>query len=290
MSIDWIALWCGKLSSALAARNYSKETEKNYRVAVKSLLTRHPGNPRAWTKALIQGFLLELRLKEKYSASTVNLYRDGIGFFCRHVVGNPACMRGIPRLKEEQVLPGVLPAHSLKAMMDSFSNPKHRLAMSLVYGCGLRVGEVANLKIQDLDFQRGSVHVRNGKGGKDRVTLFPVALKGDIQSYLAVYKPDIYLFESRIPGKALCKRTFQAIFKKACSKAGLRQIGGIHSLRHSFATHLLEGGTDLKLIQGLLGHSKMETTERYVHVSNRLLTRVKSPLDSILELRSDASH
>jgi integrase/recombinase XerD len=139
------------------------------------------------------------------------------------------------------------------------------------------------LKIRDLDFERGTVHIRNGKGRKDRVTLFPHSLKEEVRSYLACYKPLIHLFESGQGGKPLCKRTFQAVFKRVCAKVGIHQEGGIHSLRHSFATHLLEAGTDLKLIQALLGHSKMETTERYLHVSKRMLTRVKSPLDSLRE-------
>src|SRR5690606_11016549 len=105
MSIDWIALWCGKLSRAIAARNLSKETEKNYRMAVKGFISRHPGNPRAWTKSLVREFLFNLHQKEGYSASTVNLYRDGISFFCRHVTGNVACLQGIPRLKEDKALP-----------------------------------------------------------------------------------------------------------------------------------------------------------------------------------------
>lgn len=281
MTIDWTAIWCDKLSSALKSRNYSKETEKNYLLAVRRILTRHPGNPRAWTQKRIQGFLLELHQKEGFSPSTVNLYRDGIGFFCRHVTKNLACMEGVARLKGEKALPDVLPAASLEAMIASLTNPKHRLALSLVYGCGLRVGEVAGLEIRDLDFERELVHIRNGKGKKERVTLFPLSLREAVRSYLACYKPKTYLFESHLPGKTLCKRTFQGIFKMACSKAGIRLQGGIHSLRHSFATHLLEGGTDLKLIQNLLGHNDMSTTERYLHVSNRLLTRVKSPMDSL---------
>lgn len=280
---DWIEYWCERLGLALRSRNYSKETEKNYRLAVKTFLARHPGPPRKWSKSLIRDFLLNLRLKEGYSPSTVNLYRDGLGFFCRHVTGNPACMEEIPRLKENKALPDVLSAASLKAMVAALTNPKHRLAISLIYGCGLRVGEVAALKIRDLDLERTTVHIRNGKGGKDRVTIFPASLEEDLRSYLQCYKPQVYLFESRRPGQALCKRSFQAIFKAASAKAGLRLEGGIHSLRHSFATHLLESGTDLKHIQVLLGHNNLKTTERYVHVSNRVLTRIKSPLDSILE-------
>jgi integrase/recombinase XerD len=141
LSIDWIAFWCDRLSTALVSRNYSKETEKNYRAAVKTLLARHPGNPKAWTRSLVQGFLLELSQKQRFSASTVNLYRDGLGFFCRHVTGNIACMRGIPRLKEEKALPDVLSRSSMASMMASLTNPKHRLALGLIYGCGLRVGE-----------------------------------------------------------------------------------------------------------------------------------------------------
>lgn len=279
--MDWTRFWLDRLQRALQERNFSPETRKNYVLAARTFLDLHPRHPKTWTRSEIRDFLLDLRLKRGLGSSTVNLYRDGLGFFCRHVSGNSACLEGIPRLKEVQALPDVLPREAISAFSNTLVNPKHRLALLLTYGCGLRVSELVSLEVHDLDFDRGMVHIRRGKGGKSRLVMLPHALAPEIHSYLECYQPKDYLFESP-RGGPLTKRTFQAVFKQACAKVGLVQKGGIHSLRHSFATHLLEGGTDLKLIQVLLGHSQLRTTERYVRVSNRMVADVQSPVDRLL--------
>jgi integrase/recombinase XerD len=289
MAIDWVTLWSDKLEREIHSRNYSPETRKNYRLALRTFMSRRPGNPHAWTKSAVRDFLLELKLKDGKSASTVNLYRDGLSFFCRHVTGNRACVTGIPRLKEEKTLPEVLEKSAVRCLSEVLGNPKHRLGLMLAHGCGLRVSELVALKTTDMDFARKVVNIRCGKGGKARIVMLPQALVHEIRAYLECYRPVTWLFESARRDKPLSKRSFQAVFSQACAKAGLKKEGGIHRLRHSFATHLLEEGTDLKLIQILLGHSQIKTTERYVHVSNRQLSRIKSPLDTLEEFQK-ASH
>lgn len=190
-------------------------------------------------------------------------------------------MSRIPRLKEDQALPDILDAKQVGSFLSSLKNPKHRLALSLAYGCGLRVAELTKLKLSDIDFERKTVHVRQGKGGKDRLVMLPGSLDQPLRTYIECQKPGTYLFESRKIDVPMSKRSFQAIFNRTCVRAGLELKGGIHGLRHAFATHLLEYGTDLKIIQVLLGHAQIKTTERYVRVSKSLITKVRSPLDNL---------
>lgn len=276
---DWNTYWLDKLAKAIRARNYSEETLRNYRLAVKSLLNTHPGNPKYWKQSTLRSFLEELRTEQGLSASTINLYREGIVFFCRHVTGNTTCLEDLPRLKESKTLPSVFGATQITNLLASITNPKHRLAMLLAYGCGLRVNELTHLQIHDFDFDRMQIMVLNGKGNKSRVVMLPHSLKRVIEAYLDIYRPTTWLFESPKNKAPLTKRTFQAIFDRACKKANIHRIGGIHILRHSFATHLLENGTALKFIQDLLGHTRITTTERYLHVAKSTLTQVQSPVD-----------
>ncbi|MEO7423929.1 MAG: tyrosine-type recombinase/integrase [Fibrobacteria bacterium] len=279
---DWTGYWSNRLSLEIRARNYSKETAKNYLHALRKLLSFRPGDPRTIRSTEIRTFLAELHDRNGLSASTVNLYRDGVAFFFTHVLKVPLRLEGIPRLKENQTLPDVLSTETVRRMLESIGNPKHRLAMALAYGCGLRVGELSSLRISDIDFQRGTILIRKGKGGKDRVVMLPGSMTAPIHIYLKHYSPLTYLFESGIPGSRLTNRTFQMVFKNSCLRAGIVQQGGIHSLRHSFATHLLEGGTDLRYIQVLLGHSSSKTTERYTRVAVHGLARIKSPVDGLM--------
>ncbi len=237
-----------------------------------------PGAPGYWKRWQIQSFLRCLRAEGK-SASTVNLYRDGLAFFCKHVLRVSNCLEGIPRLKEKKALPKVFDAKCILEILAHIMNPKHKLALALAYGCGFRVGELAALRVCHVDFSRRVILVKNGKGGKDRVVMLPATLVQPIRDYLACYKPQVFMFESRMPGKPMDKRTFQGVYTSACEKAGIEGAGGIHGLRHSFATHLMENGTDLRFIQELLGHSSSKTTERYTHVAATSVRRIVSPVD-----------
>jgi integrase/recombinase XerD len=278
---DWTEYWSQRLKQAIQARNYSRETFKNYDLALRSFFATEPGAPQYWKQIRIRDFLLELQAEGK-SAGTVNLYRDGLAFFCKKVVGVSSCLEGIPRMKEEQSHPKILDAEKIARVFAGLRNPKHKLALSIAFGCGLRVAELAALTIQDLDFTRRIIHIRQGKGGKDRIVMLPESLEQSLHDYLACYQPKLYLFESPLPGRPMARRSFQEIFKQACHKAGIGEVGGIHSLRHSFATQLLENGTDIRFIQALLGHSSCKTTERYTHVAAHNVRRIASPIDMLL--------
>ena len=268
-----------KLRRELSQRNYSPHTLKNYAASLKAFLSTLPGPPCLWRSATIRNFL-DIQRKKGLNPATVNLHFDGLAFFCNHVAKVPNCLEGIPRLKESKPLPRVLDAGKVAAMINGIANPKHRLAISLSYGCGFRVAELAALRLSEIDFDRKVILIKNGKGMKDRMVMLPESLIEPIHDYLACYRPIVFLFESRIPGKPLTKRTFQVTFQEACERAGFNG-GGIHSLRHSFATHLLENGTDIRFIQALLGHSSLKTTERYTHIAAHNITRIVSPMDAL---------
>jgi site-specific recombinase XerD len=180
----------------------------------------------------------------------MNLYQDGLIFFCRNVCRNPHFAGSLPKAKETQRLPAILSRDKIQALLAVHPSPKHRLALALAYGCGLRVGELALLQLADLDFARSTLTVRLSKGGKDRVIMLPKSLENSLRDYVKTYRPGTYLFESSIPGRP-------------------------------FATHLLESGTDLKVIQGLLGHANYKTTERYARVASHRLKLIESPVDRV---------
>jgi site-specific recombinase XerD len=262
-------------------RNYSPETARNYDIALNTFLSRYPGDPKQRNRTDIENHLLMLRESNGLAASSVNLHRDGLAFFFGKVLNLPEVVGPLPRLKEDQKLPAVLAPQTVEKLLDATGNLKHRLMLSLAYGCGLRLSELAHLTVADLSFQRGILTVRKGKGSKDRIVALPTSLLTTLDEYLRCYQPKQFLFEGVKPGCCLANRTFQAVFERAREKAGLKFEGGIHSLRHSFATHLLEHGTDLRSIQVLLGHSNSKTTERYTHVAAHLVVNIVSPVDYI---------
>lgn len=161
---EWNQFWLDKLRQEVLARNYSKETLKNYLLSLRVFLAFQPGHPKQRSPGDIRKFLDKLRNEDGFSASTVNLYRDGLAFFYQAVAKKPSFLEGIPRLKENQILPDVLDAAKIESLIDKLSNPKHRMALSLAYGCGFRVGELAALKLDAIDFSRKVILVRKGEG------------------------------------------------------------------------------------------------------------------------------
>ena len=163
-------------------------------------------------------------------------------------------------------------------MIALLTNPKHKFILSLAYAAGLRVSETINLKVKDIDLEELTIHVKNGKGRKDRITIFPEKLKSDFHNLIAWKNANDFVFESN-RGRKLTATTLQKVFKKALQKAGIKKDASFHSLRHSFATHLLENGIDVRYVQVLLGHQNIRTTQIYTKVTNPTLKNIKSPLD-----------
>ena len=200
----------------------------------------------------------------------------------RYVLLRSDELDNLPRPKKKKSLPVVLSEQEVYRILKALDNLKHRTLLFLIYSSGLRVSEVVRLKLKDIDKERRLIHIREAKGRKDRFTILSQVSLSILQDYLKQYHHDDWLFPGAVKDKHLSERSVQIIFEKACLKARIKKNVSVHSLRHSFATHLLEGGTDLRYIQALLGHSRPETTQIYTHVSTKSLGRIQSPLDRLM--------
>ena len=213
-------------------------------------------------------------------------YRDqavsAIKFFYDKVLGTPFVTGKLPRPKKEQLLPAVLGTDEVRRLLESVANLKHLALLMLAYSGGLRVGELVRLKADDIDSCRMLIHIRSGKGRKDRYTVLSAHALVVLRDYVRRFRPSGWLFPGQRPGSHLSARSVQHIVSDATRRAGIRKHVTPHTLRHSFATHLLENGTDLRYIQELLGHKSSKTTERYTHVSRKDRARIVSPLDRMV--------
>lgn len=231
----------------------------------------------------LQKYLLYCLHRLHLSENTIHSRMNALKFYYEQVLHRDKMFFEIPRPKKPQLLPKVLGEDELSRLFAALTNTKHKAILFTAYSAGLRVSEVAALKIKHIDSGRMQILVEHAKGKKDRyVTLSPVLLD-ILREYIRSYKPRPveYLFESEQSLRAYSTRTLQRIFQLAKEKAGISKNIGIHSLRHSFATHLLERGTDIRYIKELLGHFNIRTTERYLHVSRKLLVNIVSPLDDL---------
>lgn len=226
----------------------------------------------------MRDYLYYLAEKKDCSASTLNIAINALKFYYGEMLKRKF-VYSIRRPKKDKKLPVVLSQEKVSKILSSVNNIKRKLILMLVYSAGLRVGEVVRLRVEDIDVKRRLIRVRSGKGRKDRYTiLFEVALK-TFKEYVEKYKPEKWLFPGQRKDRHISTRTVQAIFEKARNKAGIKKDVTVHSLRHSFATHLPESGVNLRYIQELLGHKHSKTTEIYTHVSTKNLSKIRSPLD-----------
>jgi site-specific recombinase XerD len=216
----------------------------------------------------------ELKLSENAIHSRMN----AVKFYYEQVLHREKMFFDIPRPKKPLSLPKSLNFEEVKRLFSVVSNHKHLLMLKLCYGLGLRVSEIVHLKIRDIDSQRLKVLIERGKGKKDRFVNLPESVLKELCQYYLEYQPKEYLFEGQFGG-AYSVRSAQTVFKAAMDKAGIHKKIGIHGLRHSYATHLLELGTDISLIQKLLGHNNIKTTLIYTQITDKSLIKVKSPLD-----------
>ena len=227
----------------------------------------------------INEYILKIIDKDKCSHSYANQFISAIKFFSKKILNNKEIIVNIVRPPKDKKLPDILSKNEIYKILHSLNNTKHRALLFITYSAGLRVSEVVNLKLKDIDSERMLVHIRKSKGSKDRYSLLSNLALKELRNYAKNYKINDWLFPGGKKGKHLSIRSAQKIFKKACKKANINKDVSIHSLRHSFATHLLENGTDLRYIQELLGHSSSKTTEIYTHVTKKDFLNITSPLD-----------
>jgi integrase/recombinase XerD len=265
-------------------RNYSHKTIKTYLSCLRGFV-RHfsPRHPRTLTEEDIRSYLLFLLEKKHSSPAYVNQAFNALRYLYVELYGMPFAIGNIPRPRGEKKLPTVMSQEEVLRLLAGIENLKHRTVLMLTYSAGLRVGEVVKLKVADIDSERKLIHVQCGKGKKDRYTLLSDVMLQELRRYYTAYKPREYLFEGAEGRKHLAERSIQNVFVRAARKAGIVKPVSVHSLRHSFATHLLENGTDLRYIQEILGHASSKTTEIYTHVSQKTLGKIVNPLDQAVE-------
>ena len=272
-----------QLRRELRLRNYSPKTIKSYTSCVRSLIRHFEPKRVEWLSGDdIRQYFLAAMDGERLSASSVNQAFNAFRFLYVETLKKPFVIGGIPRPRTDKKLPVILSQSEVRRIIESSRNVKHKAMLMLVYSAGLRVGELVHLEPRDIDATRGLIHVRAGKGRKDRYTVLSPLVLEQLRSYWRIYRPLRWLFEGERPGKPYAVRSAETVFEKAVDAAGIGKEVSIHSLRHSFATHLLESGVDLRYIQVLLGHASSKTTEIYTHVSERNIGAIKSPLDNVM--------
>lgn len=265
----------------LTVKKYSNETIKSYCNSFHQLL-RLLGirSVEDLSKEQLHSYLLWLVEKRKYSETALNTSINSLKFFYEQVMGRDKEYYDLHRPTMPKKLPDVLATEEMSRIIKSISNLKHRAIIMTAYAAGLRASEVVNLRIRNIDKWRMTIKVECGKGKKDRYVPYSVALQEVLREYYIKYRPIEYVFEGT-PGAKYCVRSAQEILANAKLKTKVTKQGGLHLLRHSFATHLLESGTDIRYIQELLGHDNIKTTLRYTHVTPKAIKKIESPLDKL---------
>lgn len=265
----------------LEVRRYSRSTIDCYRRMFREFLKYlYPKPLHKVSMADIQKYHSLLVTEKNVSRSYQNQSINAIKFYLEQVIGLDRTQYELERPKRETKLPVVLSQEEVTKILDQVENVKHRTILMTIYGCGLRISELLELKIGDIDSSRMEVRIRGAKGKKDRITVLSNTLLTQLRAYFMAYKPEHYLFEGQ--GNAQYSATsIRRILARAVKKANIRKTVVVHTLRHSFATHLLENGTNLRYIQELMGHGSPKTTEIYTHVAENDLHKVVSPLDRL---------
>jgi len=271
-----------KFKQFLRSKRYSESTIATYSEALKSFLVFY--REKAVAEINNEDVIIynnEYILKNNLSASYQNQIVNAIKLFFQTIRETKMMVDKIHRPKRSKLLPNVLSKEEVKLILNAHSNIKHKMMLSLIYSCGLRCGELLALKPVHIDSKRNIVLLKNSKGQKDRIVPLSPLILEMLREYYKLFKPKTYLFEGQTAGMAYDSRSLQLILKQALQKTGITKPATLHWLRHSYATHLLESGTDLRYIQELLGHSSSKTTEIYTHVSTKSLQQIKSPFDDL---------
>ena len=270
----------------LIRRRYSKSTVSTYSAMFGQFVAHFaPTPPAELTEEQIKTYMNHLVEKRKLSQSTHNQAINAIKFYYEHVLGLEKKKYWLDRPRKENKLPRVLSEEDVIRVIAAANNVKHQCMIAMLYSAGLRRSELINLRLQDVDMNRKQVWVRGGKGKKDRVTLLSAHLIVALNHYLDEYKPNYWLFEG-LRRKQYSANSLGAVVKQSAARAGLNRVTP-HMLRHSFATHLMDHGTDTRVIQSLLGHQSIETTQIYTHVTTRNLQKIVNPLDQIFSSNAD---
>jgi site-specific recombinase XerD len=267
----------------MTIRGFSPRTQEAYLSAVAGLAKHYRQSPDKITKGMIREYLLYLIQERKLAWDSCNVAVSGIRFFYTHTLGRKSVSLSIPPRKKVRKLPEILSAEELESLFAALSNQKHRTLLMTTYSAGLRLSEVVHLRITDIDSKRMMIRVQQGKGRRDRYTILSKRLLTELRAYWRMYRPPVWLFYGAKKNQPLSERSAQAVYYRAKNKAGITKGKGIHTLRHCFATHLLEAGVNLRTIQMLMGHTSILTTMTYLQVTRKQISSTQSPLD-LLEI------
>jgi len=278
-----------QMEADMAVRGLAYRTRETYVESVAKLAKFYGRGPDRISEAEVQRYLLHLLEERKLAHSSCNVVASALGFFYRVTLKRRETEFCLPRPKVPARLPQILSREEVALLFEKTTNVKHRALLMATYGGGLRLLEVCHLKLADIDSERMTLRVEQGKGAKDRYTLLSPRLLVELRRYWALHRPKQWLFPSpRTPDQPLSKHTAHRIYHAAKDRAGITKAGGIHALRHAFATHLLEAGADVHTIQRLMGHDSLSTTARYFHLAQKHLSGTASPLE--LLARPGAAH
>ena len=274
-----------RMRADLELRARSPRTIKTYLSCCRRFAAHFRESPAKLGIEHIREFLAHARDARGCGPNSLRLFAGALAFLYRVTLGRPEVAALIPRPRVARTAPVVLSNGEISRLLQAISSPKHRLVAMVAYGAGLRLQETLHLTHQDIDAERMVLWVRHGKGGADRQVLLPARLLEELRKYWRQYRPPgPYLFPGRPPTRPLHATAIQRALKSAATRARLDKLVNPHILRHSFATHLLEAGVDLRTVQVLLGHASIRSTTRYLHVSTNHLRKVQSPLETVLDI------
>jgi integrase/recombinase XerD len=268
-----------KLVEQLMLQRYSHNTIRTYRQAFFQYLMETDHALANTDREQIRDYLLKQIKTQKWSESTQNTFINALAFYFRKVASLDLDLKNL-RPREPKSLPNVLSEEEVVKILQACENTKHKTILMLIYSAGLRLSELISIRRDDLHFASNKIFVKSGKGKKDRYSLLSEKMKSQIQVYISEYRPRYWLFEGQTD-EQYSVRSVQAILRRAVEKAGVNPFATVHTLRHSFATHLLERGTDIRYIQEILGHNSVKTTEIYTHITKKGGEQIKSPLDNL---------
>ena len=256
-----------QLEQKIVLKGYSNHTRQCYKqVFIKFMVYHEDVDIDTLGKKDIEHYMYELITKSKISPSKQNIIINALKFYYEQILSRDRAQYDIQRPKKAKSLPNVLSGAEISKLISSVSNLKHQTILKTMYGCGLRIGEVVNLRIEDIHSDKASIFIKDAKGKKDRVTLLPESLLPSLRAYYKKYRPSYWLFEGADGGK-YSKSSINKVFRRAALRSGINPWATPHTLRHSFATHLMQTGVNLRYVQVLLGHASPKTTEIYIQTN-----------------------
>ena len=271
-----------RMKGDLLLKAYSPHTQSAYLRCARHFASHYLRSPEEMGEQEIRGFLLHLVRDRKASPATLGMYVNALKFLYNITLKRPEAIKEIPHPKRPKTLPVILSPQEVLRIFAAIRSVKHKAIMATAYAAGLRISEVCGLRIADIDSQRRRIHIRSGKGKKDRYVILGESLLALFRQYYQKVRPKgEYLFPGQKPQRHITPTAVRQVLRKVIRETGLSKKVTMHTLRHCFATHLLEAGTDIRILQVLLGHSSIRTTLRYTHITDRLVQKLVSPLDMI---------